>query len=79
MGNEADNWKPFTSHQRIVTRRPGFVWDARVRVMPGMEVHVHDAYVAGEGLLHPALLGLFTLADMRGGEIARGELMHFCA
>ena len=80
MGKTADQWKPFTSTQRVVTQRPGFVWDGRVAMMPGLPVHVHDAYLAGEGILHPAILGLFTLTDLRGaGEIAQGELMRFFA
>jgi hypothetical protein len=73
-------WKPFTSTQRVVTRRPGFVWDARIAFAPGVAVHVHDAYVAGEGLLRPSLLGLVDLGTMRDtGEVARGELMRFLA
>jgi RNA polymerase-binding transcription factor DksA len=43
-----EQWRPFTSTQRVVTRRPGFVWDGRVQILPGLAVHVHDAYVAGE-------------------------------
>jgi hypothetical protein len=76
-----EQWKPFTSTQRVVTRRPGFVWDGRVQMLPGLAVHVHDAYVAGEGLLHPAIAGLFNLADLRdtGGDVAQGELMRFFA
>jgi hypothetical protein len=76
-----EQWKPFTSTQRVVTRRPGFVWDGRVMMLPGLDVHVHDAYVAGEGILHPAIAGLFTLADLRdsGGDVAQGELMRFFA
>lgn len=80
MGEASDQWKAFTSKQRVVMKRPGFVWDGLIAMMPGLDVHVHDAYVAGEGILHPALLGLFSLADMSGsGEIARGELMRFFA
>ena len=80
MGETTDQWKPFTSTQRVVTQRPGFVWDGRVAMMPGLPVHVLDAYLAGEGILHPAILGLFTLMDLRGaGEIAQGELMRFFA
>jgi hypothetical protein len=75
-----EQWKPFTSLQRVVTRRPGFVWDARVAIMPGIAVHVHDAYIAGVGILKPSVLGLYTLADLRGeGEIARGEVMRYFA
>ncbi len=80
MGQTNDQWKPFTSTQRVVTRRPGFAWDARVMMLPGVPVQVHDAYVAGEGLLQPSVFGLFSLARVAGGgEIARGELMRFFA
>lgn len=80
VGEASAQWKPFTSRQGVVTRRPGFVWDGRVRMLPGLAVHVHDAYVAGTGILHPALLGLFTLTDLRGsGDVAQGELMRFFA
>ncbi len=80
MSPSGEQWRPFTSRQRVVTRRPGFVWDGRVSVLPGVAVHVHDAYVDGEGILEPAILGLFTLANLRDrDEVARGELMRFFA
>lgn len=80
MSEAADQWKPFTSTQRVVTRRPGFDWDGRVAMMPGLPVRVHDAYVAGEGILHAAVLGLVSMGNLRGtGEVARGELMRFFA
>lgn len=80
MGETTDKWKPFTSNQRVVTQRPGFDWDARVTMMPGLQVRVHDAYVAGEGILHATLFGLFSLVDLRGtGDVAEGELMRFFA
>jgi hypothetical protein len=75
-----DNWKPFTSNQAVVTRRPGFDWNGRVAMLPGLPVRVHDSYAAGEGVLHASLLGLFTVVDMRGtGDVAEGELMRFFA
>jgi len=78
--NLNETWKPFTSTQRVVTSRPGFDWDGRISMMPGLPVYVHDAYVAGEGILHAAVLGLVSMADLRGtGEMAQGELMRFFA
>lgn len=75
-----EQWKPFTSTQFVVTRRPGFDWDGRISMLPGLPVRVHDAYVAGEGILHATFLGLITLADLRGTrEMAQGELMRFLA
>lgn len=80
MSESGEQWKPFTSTQRVITRRPGFVWDGRVALLPGLAVHVHDAYIAGEGILHPAIVGLFTLMDLRGhGDVAQGELMRYFA
>jgi hypothetical protein len=80
MGETTDQWKPFTSDQEVVTQRSGFDWDGRVAMMPGLPVRVHDAYVAGEGILYASLLGLFSLVDMRGGvDVAEGELMRFFA
>ena len=80
MGKTTDRWKPFTSDQKVVTQKPGFDWNARVAMMPGLPVRVHDSYVAGKGTLHASILGLFTVADERGaGDIAEGELMRFFA
>jgi hypothetical protein len=80
MGEATDRWKPFVSDQVVVTRRPGFDWNGCVAMAPGLPVRVHDAYVAGEGILHASVLGLFTVVDMRGTrEIAEGELMRFFA
>jgi hypothetical protein len=80
MGENAAQWKPFTSTQRVVTRPPGFDWDARIAVVPGIAVHVHDAYVAGAGLLRASVLGLVPVADLQGsGDLAQGELMRYLA
>ncbi len=75
-----EQWKPFTSRQRVITRRPGFLWDAQISMLPGVAVRVVDSYIAGAGLLHAAIQGLFTVADVDGGgELARGEFMRFFA
>jgi hypothetical protein len=80
LSESAEQWKPFTSKQRVITQRPGFDWDARIMMLPGVPAHVHDAYIAGEGLLHGALFGLVTVVNMAGTpEIARGELLRFFA
>lgn len=80
MSEASEQWKPFTSEQRVITRRPGFDWDARIMMLPGVPVHVHDAYVAGEGILRGALFGLVPVVNMAGTpEMARGELLRFFA
>ena len=80
MSPAGEQWKPFTSHQRVVTHHPGFLWDAKIAMLPAVKVHVVDSYIVGHGLLHAAIQGLFTMADIQGeGEIARGEFMRWFA
>ncbi|NVO04992.1 MAG: hypothetical protein HXX19_03105 [Rhodoferax sp.] len=80
MAPTGEQWKPFTSRQRVITRRPGFMWDARIAMLPGVRALVVDSYIVGKGLLHATVQGLFTVADVQGeGEIARGEFMRWFA
>ncbi len=75
-----DRWIPFTSTQTSITHPAGFVWDARMRMAPGVKAFVYDAYVAGEGLLHAEAFGLITVADMGGTTAAaQGELSRYFA
>ncbi len=79
LSEAGERWKRFTATQRVVARRPGFAWNARIALLPGLAIRVHDAYVAGEGLLQAKLLG-FTVASLRGTRaLAEGELMRFLA
>lgn len=80
MSPSGEQWQAFTSQQRVLTRRPGFLWNASMDVVPGLAVRVHDAYVAETGTLRVAALGLFPIAHIHGpGEIAKGELMRYLA
>jgi hypothetical protein len=80
MSDSGEKWKRFTSTQRVIAQRPGFDWEGRIEMMPGLTARVHDAYIAGEGVLHATLFGLVSLANLRGRpEIAQGELMRFLA
>lgn len=81
MSPSDEQWAPFTSRQRVVTRRPGFLWDARISMFPGLSVRVVDSYIAGKGRLRAAILGLFHVADISGGGemIARSEFMRYFA
>ena len=75
-----EKWKLFTSTQRVISRRPGFVWNARIAMAPGVSVYVHDAYVGSEGILTPAIFGLLTMAgDIGARDLAEAEFMRFFA
>jgi hypothetical protein len=80
MSATADQWKAFTATQHFAAARPGFVWNANITLFPGVPVRVVDAFIAGEGLLRPTVLGLYGLGTLQGtGEIARGELLRYFA
>lgn len=80
LDEAGERWVSFKSLQTVTVHRPGFVWDARMRMAPGVTIRVHDAYVRQEGLLRASLFGLITLAHQRGtSEIAHGELLRFLA
>ncbi len=77
---DGDEWSPFTADQFVVLRRPGFDWNAKVAIAPGLSVRVHDAYVGGRGYLEARILGLVQVAYLEGtGPIAEGELIRFLA
>lgn len=80
MSETEERWRPFSSTQIVIAKRPGFVWNGRISVAPAVPVMVHDAYVAGEGILKAAVFGLVPVVDVESTpEIARGELMRFFA
>ena len=80
MSAKDEQWKPFQSQQRVVTRRSGFLWNACVTLWPGVTVRVLDSYIAGTGLMHASMFGLFTVGRVEGqGEIANAELMRYFA
>lgn len=80
MGRDGVRWAPFASSQFVTAQRPGFLWDARIRMGPGLPVFVHDAYVAGQGVLTAKLLGLITVMQAEQDDaLADGELLRWIA
>ncbi|MGQ9603295.1 MAG: DUF6920 family protein [bacterium] len=79
-GQTKEKWKRFESRQYVVTHPPSFIWDARIRIVPFLNVFVHDGYVEGRGILEANLLGLIKLmGDLRIPEVDQGELMRYLA
>jgi hypothetical protein len=73
-----DGWRPFTAVQHIDP--VGFVWEARIRMIPGVPVLVRDGFVAGAGSMHASVLGLITMVSQEGTpEIASAALMRYLA
>ncbi|MGE0145371.1 MAG: DUF6544 family protein [Planctomycetota bacterium] len=80
LAGATPRWCRFRARQSVVLGRPGFAWSARVSIVPGGWVGVHDSYVGGNGALRAALLGWLTVADSsasRGTD--RDEWLRFVA
>jgi hypothetical protein len=76
----SERWFRFTATQTVTIAPPGFVWDARLRLAPGIDIRVRDGYRAGTDSIRAAVAGLFTVAALRGGaELAAGALQRYLA
>lgn len=74
----ADKWAPFSAVQDFAPAAPGMVWDARIRMTPGVSVRVRDGFVEGEGSMHGAVLGLVTVVDKAGTpDMAAAALQRY--
>lgn len=75
-----ERWRSFSATQLFVADHPGFEWNARLRLSPGVIVFVSDSYIAGHGHLEARMFGLFSVAEAGGSPgMARGELLRFLA
>ncbi len=68
-------WVPFTATQDFSVNPPGFVWDARIRMLPFMNVRVRDCYRAGAASMLGRLAGVIPVVDQAGTpELAQSAL-----
>jgi len=73
-----DGWRPFTATEHCTALPAGFVWDARIRMAPGLAVRVRDASIGGAGSMRASALGLFTMFSVEGTpEIGAGALHRY--
>src|ERR1051325_9460462 len=76
----ANGWRPFTATETFVTEPPGFIWDARIRMAPGLPIRARDCFVGGRGSMHARLLGVWPLASVENTpDIAAGALHRYLA
>lgn len=73
-------WRRFRAKQLFTWQPAGYVWDARIRMLPGLDIFVRDALVAGEGSIRAAVAGLVPLVSSRGSPgLAAGASHRFLA
>jgi hypothetical protein len=79
-GVESPQWLDFTATETMAPDVRGFVWDARLRLMPLVHASIRDSYVGGVGDGRVALLSAFTMsADHGSRELNAGELYRLLA
>lgn len=75
-----DGWRPFTAVQQFAARPAGFVWDARIRMAPGLDFLVRDAFVDGTGSMYGTVMGVVPVVNVHGTpDIAAGALVRYLA
>src|SRR5262249_23757304 len=73
-------WRPFHATQRFTVEPPGFVWDARIAMMPLVPVLVRDSYVAGSGAMRGEIGGVYPVVNQsERRELDAGALQRFLA
>ena len=61
-----NGWRPFTAVEHFTSRPAGFVWDAAIRMAPGVPVFVRDGFVAGRGSMTASVLGIRRVVSIEG-------------
>jgi hypothetical protein len=75
-----DAWVPFTATEHLTARPAGFVWDARIRMVPLIPALVRDSYIGGKGAMLGTMAGVVPLVNQHGtASMAAGALMRYLA
>jgi len=71
-------WSPFTAQQEFTVPSAGFVWDARVRMLPILSARIRDSYIAGKGSMRGKLFGFIPVVNAsHNPELAQGALQRY--
>jgi len=80
MGESKGGWLPFRATQHFTAPGPGFVWDARIFMMPLVSVDVRDGYVNGKGRMQAKILALIPVLNEGGKtELNESALQRYLA
>lgn len=75
-----NSWVPFRSTEHFTVLPPGFIWEARIRMMPVVPVVVRDSYIRGEAGMHGSIGGLVDVVSAASTpELREGAFMRFLA
>ncbi|MGE0351932.1 MAG: DUF6544 family protein [Gemmatimonadales bacterium] len=69
-------WAPFDAEEYLTASPPGFIWNAKIRMAPGIGVRVRDGLVEGKGMMLGKGLGLFTVVRSEGTAAVTAGALH---
>lgn len=72
-------WLAMTAQQYVYTGRPAYVWDARVRMLPGLSMTVMDSYQDRQGAVDARLLGALPVRLISGPRVSEASLQRYLA
>lgn len=72
-------WMPFQAVQYYRVDKPGFVWEANVKMAPFLHLSGLDHYYDGKGSMNIKLQSLFPVVAANGKEIDQATLLRFLA
>jgi hypothetical protein len=73
------SWMPYEARQLTTTSVPSVLWNARVQMLPGVQLLGRDYYTQAKGHMYIRLLGLLPVADARGPYIDQGSQLRYLA
>ena len=76
----SDGWRAFTAVEHFSARPAGFVWDARIRMAPGLTIRVRDGFVRGRGSMVASVLGIYPVVSVEGRpDVTAAALQRYLA
>ncbi len=72
-------WQSLTADQYFSVYKPGFIWLAKVKITPLIDIVVVDSFVKSEGYLTARLFGSIRLVSASGSGLDQGELIRYIA
>lgn len=70
-------WKPFTANQYVNIERMSFLWYAKIKMMPLINIHVIDEFIEEKGALEAKLFNLIPVVSEEGEKLDQGEFLRF--
>ena len=68
----------FSAHQHFIISPPGFVWQAKMSMFPGISIHVLDSYSKGRGTTRARIAGIIPVMNQPGTpQTAEAALQRF--